>query len=336
MRPAGWKDANARGLVQPIGRDAEVGGASVHVASVLADLRRTYIELHWKTPPVKVRGFLSSAVLHDPLGHEIARRPELDAGTNRGEYFLAFAGLPTAATQAVLTLTTSKGKAVTLPLKIEPRVRARGTFDVPVGASIMVLGRRFEVISWRGGITEAAVSFRLQCGSANWPIRVHAGISAHMSTASSTLLTEAVSDSAGRCLGELVVEAPGEGPRVLHLEALHGLPLEETVQVPPGQNEAAARLEGGTLLSAVHWEGSEVLLRTPYVRIKQVELRHFTNPQLLLANGRTVDPVQIDLENRVAGAEMRLQFPEGSEGTLLLRGFAVHLDPPPAIRLARV
>ncbi|MHB2018321.1 MAG: hypothetical protein ACYCW6_15340 [Candidatus Xenobia bacterium] len=336
VRPAAWKEAHARGLVQPVGRAAQVGGVAVQIPSLVADLRRTYIELSWKAPPVKVRGFLAGATLHDPLGHEIARRPELDAGTNQSEYFLAFDGLPTAATQAVLTLKPVKGEAVRLPLKIEPRIRNRGIFEIPVGASLVVLGRRFDVIAWRGGITEAAITFRLQCGAASWPVRVQAAISAHMSTASTTIISEVPCDAAGRCVGELVVEAPGDGPRVLHLEGLHGLPLDEPLRVPLGQTEVSARMEGGTLQAEVSWEDGAVMLRSPHVRIKQVELRHFTHPQLLLENGQVVEPAEIELQNRSAGTEMRVRFADHPPGTLLLRGFAVQMDPPPAIRLARV
>ncbi len=339
VRPANWKEANRVGLVQPGGRPVTVGPMDVRVASVLADARRTYLELRWR-PPIKAGMFLEDASLTDAMGHAIARRPECDAGTNQGEYFLAFDAVPLSATHVILTL----GFKMDVPpqpitLRIDPRLRGRGGFDLAVGSAISILGRRFEAIGFRGGVTEAAIGYRLQCGPATWPVRV----SATLSRQPGTMTAEAIPDAAGRIEGELVVEAPQDPHhQSLQLTAIEGFPLSQALHVPWSADEVrhAVRVDGVLVHAAVLWEAQgerwQVRIRSPQISAGGgVEVRGPGHP-LLLEDGTSTEPQTLEARHWTAGAELTAQFPRrGDAPVLALRSMALFFDPPPSLRLMR-
>ncbi|HEY3999454.1 MAG TPA: hypothetical protein VGO93_11340 [Candidatus Xenobia bacterium] len=298
----------------------------VRVASILPDARRTYLELKW-TPPIKIGMFVETATLADPLGNPLARRPEWDAGTNLGEYFLGFEALPLSASHAILTLRfkTDPGQVV-VPVRLDPRQRGAGQFDLPSNSTLTVLGRRFEAISYRGGITEAAVRYRFQCGEASWPVEVQGSLTRPVVAVRS----EAVPIE-GRVDAEMVLEGP-QDPRQqsLRLQAIAGFPLREAIVVTPDDTRLTVRREGVLLPLSVLWGDGEVRVRLPHVQATgAVEVRGLGHPMV-----GDADAIEGHVTTWPAGTELMVPLASGP-APVTLRSLTLAFNPSPALRLAR-
>jgi hypothetical protein len=338
VRPPGWKEAHRVGLVQPCSREAVIGQVHVRIPSILADARRTYVELRWKSPIIGARFFAERVELYDPFGKLITRRAELDAG-DRAERFLCFGAIPTAATQVVLKIFPSDGsEAVALPLRIEPRVRGRGAFSVPVGTSVMLAGRRLEVVRYHGGVTEGVVEVRVQSGPCSWPLTLQAGL------AGRTLAAEAAPDDGGRAHFELEVEEPPAGSHALQPQAVVGLLLDEplTLELGAGEQKHPRRMAGGRLLletlPRASGDGAHVLrLRMPHTGLSEnVMLTEFTRHALSDTSGQPIVVDDIRTTRWPAGTEQEIIYRSQTPAAVLhLDGMAWRFDPPPSIRLAQ-